>query len=71
MSEGMTDRTVVFAFGPQEWVVVTFNNLNYRGRVIRCVYDNGPHIYKVMYSDDKGDLKSEGSEHVLPIESRI
>jgi hypothetical protein len=48
-----------FKFTPMQCVTVTFNDLNYRGRILRCIYDGALHIYKVQYSDDKGDLKAD------------
>lgn len=48
-----------FQFQPRAYVQVTFNDLKYHGRVIRCIFDGGPNLYKVVYSDDKGDIKSE------------
>lgn len=48
-----------FKFRPQDYVVVIFNDLMYRGRVLRCIYDGGANIYRIQYSDDKGDLKSD------------
>jgi len=49
----------MFKFKPQDYVRIVFNDLNYRGRVLRCIHDGGPPIYKVMYSDDKADLRTE------------
>jgi hypothetical protein len=47
-----------FKFKPYARVVITFNDLRYRGRILNCIYDGGMNRYEVDYSDDKGDLKT-------------
>lgn len=51
--------SINFIFSPQQYVRITFNDLAYKGRVLRCIIDGGMSIYQVKYSDDRGDLKAE------------
>lgn len=49
---------VDFEFHPGRYVRVTYLGLNYRGRVIDCIWGDGSHRYRVEYADDKGDLQA-------------
>jgi len=47
-----------FHFQPEQKVKIVAFNLNYNGRVQRCIFDGGLHeIYLVEYVDDKGDIQ--------------
>lgn len=51
---------VEFKFAIRSYVRVTLHNVNYRGRVNRCIGEgsDSPNIYQVVYCDDKGDFQS-------------
>lgn len=53
----MTPATVTFKYPPFAYVLIIFNELQYRGRIARCIYDGVQPMYKVQYSDDKGDIR--------------
>lgn len=47
-----------FKFVPMQRVAITFNELLYKGRVLRCIHEGGPQsVYRVCYSDDVGAVK--------------
>lgn len=46
-----------FKFAPLQFVCVTLFDLKYRGRISRCILDDGGIRYSVEYADDKGDLQ--------------
>ncbi len=48
---------VQFKFYPKEFVLVVLFDLKYRGRVQRCIFDDGGNRYSVEFGDDKGDLQ--------------
>lgn len=50
-------NTYEFAFAPFDYVVITLLGTNYRGRVVRCLYDGSNHIYDVQYANDTGEFK--------------
>lgn len=46
-----------FAFYPGQYVIITLFGLEYRGRVLRCIWDEPMNLCDVNYADDKGDIK--------------
>lgn len=47
----------VFEFAPHDYVTVTLFGIGYKGRVQRCILDDGVSKYDVQYADDRGELK--------------
>jgi hypothetical protein len=41
---------IKFKFAPLQYIHVIAFDLNYEGRVIRCIFDGGAHIYSVQYA---------------------
>lgn len=48
-----------FEFKPRQYIRVMYLGLNYRGRVIECIWSDGWDKYRVQYADDKGDLQTK------------
>jgi hypothetical protein len=48
----------VFKFKPGQHVCVTHLGLNYKGRVLECIWSDGWDKFRVQYADDKGDLQT-------------
>ena len=46
-----------FSFAPTDWVYITFCNVNYRGRVTECIWQNGCDSYQIEYVNDSGEMK--------------
>ena len=50
--------TVTFELAPLQFVKVTAFGLDYRGRVCRCIHDDGPMPkYEVEYVNDQAEIK--------------
>lgn len=48
-----------FKYSPNQKVKVIAFDVNYRGRILRCIWDGpGLRIYQVEYVDDKGDFQN-------------
>ena len=45
---------VVFQFKPGDNVKVKAFDLNYNGRIVRCIYARSGYQYDIDYADDKG-----------------
>ena len=41
-----------FAFCPGNWVVISFCDVNYRGRVSSCKWIEGKNVYEIEYVND-------------------
>lgn len=46
-----------FKFAPLDFVSITVMGVNYRGRVLRSMWDRGGNIYDVQYVDDRAEFK--------------
>lgn len=46
-----------FRFAPQDFVTVKVMGVNYRGRVVRSIWQKGGVVYEVQYVDDRGEFK--------------
>ncbi len=48
----------MFKFQPMQRVMITLHELNYEGRIIRCIQEECPtRIYDVSYCNNVGELK--------------
>lgn len=47
----------IFAFQPLQYVVITVMGVNYKGRIVRCIWEHGDALYDVQYVDDRAEFK--------------
>lgn len=53
----MKDACYPFRFAPLDHVTVTAMGVNYRGRVLRAIWQKGGTVYDVQYVDDRAEFK--------------
>jgi hypothetical protein len=60
------EYNITFKFVPRQFVTVTKHELNYAGRVIRCIWEKGhSNLYEIDYVHDGKLIRQEFYEDEL------